>query len=64
MSSINDFEILRKLGEGTYSIVYKVKRIIDGNEYALKKIKLLKLNQKERDNAINEVRFLASINNP
>jgi len=33
-----DFIILNKLGEGAFSTVYKVKRISDGNEYALKKV--------------------------
>ena len=61
---IRDFQILSKLGEGAYSVVYKVKRITDGVEYALKKIKLLDLKEKERENALNEVRLLASIRHP
>lgn len=32
-------------------------------EYALKKVKLAGLSEKERENAINEVRILASIKN-
>lgn len=35
----------------------------DGEFYALKKVKLGKLSEKEKDNAINEVRILASIKN-
>ena len=35
----------------------------DGEIYALKKVKLGKLSDKEKDNAINEVRILASIKN-
>jgi NIMA (never in mitosis gene a)-related kinase len=34
----------------------------DGREYALKKVKLPQLSEKEKDNALNEVRLLASIN--
>ncbi len=48
-------------GEGAYSSVYKVKRIADGCEYALKKVKLLNLSDKEKQNALNEVRILASV---
>ena len=55
------FEIISKLGEGSYSTVLKVKRIKDNNIYALKKVKLLKLKEKEKTNALNEVRILVSI---
>ena len=58
---MNDFQITSKLGEGAYSIVYQVRRLIDGNIYALKKVKLINLSEKERKNALNEVRLLASI---
>lgn len=54
---IKDFQILSKLGEGAYSAVYKVRRVTDGEEYALKRVKLLNLNEKEKDNAINEIRI-------
>ena len=32
--------------------------------YALKKVKMLNLSDKEKENALNEVRILASINQP
>jgi NIMA (never in mitosis gene a)-related kinase len=38
-----------------------VKRIVDGNFYALKMVEMRNLSEKEKDNAINEVRILASI---
>jgi NIMA (never in mitosis gene a)-related kinase 1/4/5 len=41
-----------------------VKRTIDQLEYALKKVKLHNLSEKEKENAINEVRILASIKHP
>lgn len=50
------------IGDGAYSQVYKVKRFEDGEVYALKKVKLGNLSEKEKENAINEVRILASIN--
>jgi len=52
------------LGDGSYSSVYKVRRIIDGEVYALKKVKIQNLSDKEKENALNEVRILASIKNP
>ena len=59
--SLRDFIILDKIGDGAYSEVYKVKRTSDNSIYALKKVKMGKLSQKERENALNEVRILASI---
>jgi NIMA (never in mitosis gene a)-related kinase len=58
---MDDFQILSKLGEGAYSIVYKVMRKVDKKIYALKKVKLLNLSDKEKENALNEVRILASV---
>ena len=36
----------------------------DGTVYALKKVKMQKLSNKEKESALNEVRILASINHP
>lgn len=68
--SVSEFQILAKLGkwrnldpagDGSYSCVYKVRRIEDNQEYALKKVKMLNLSDREKENALNEVRILASI---
>ena len=58
---MNEFQIQSKLGEGAYSIVYKVVRKTDIQIYALKKVKLLNLSEKEKLNALSEVRILASV---
>ena len=52
---------IKNSGEGAYSVVHKVKRLVDGELYALKKVKLANLSEKEKQNALNEVRILASI---
>ena len=44
--------------------MYKVRRITDGKDYALKRVKMSKLSDKEQANALNEVRILASIRHP
>jgi len=59
--SLNDFEVIKRLGEGAYSSVYHVRRLLDNQAYALKKVKMGKLSDKEKENALNEVRILASI---
>ena len=55
------FEILEKLGDGAYSVVYKVRRKEDSKIYALKKVRLQNLSEKEKENSLNEVRILASV---
>jgi NIMA (never in mitosis gene a)-related kinase len=58
---MRDFQLVSKIGEGAYSVVYKVKRLNDGQEYALKKVRMGGLSNKEKENAVNEVRILASL---
>jgi len=55
---------MNKLGEGAFSSVFKVRRTSDGCVYALKKVKMGSLGEKEKANALNEVRILASIEHP
>jgi serine/threonine protein kinase len=56
-----DFKIVKLLGKGTYGAVYKVVRKSDNEEYALKEVSLKALKKREREDAVNEVRVLASI---
>ena len=61
---MKNFEVINKLGDGAYSEVFKVKRKIDNKIYALKKVKLKNLKEKEKANSLNEIRILASIKSP
>ncbi|CAD8210657.1 unnamed protein product [Paramecium octaurelia] len=63
-STIQDFNILEKLGEGSFSSVYKVQRKSDGQYYAMKKVNISQQSLKERENALNEIRILASLDSP
>ena len=45
---MKDFQVLQKLVSGSFSDVYKVKRISDQEDYAMKKVKMPKLTQKEK----------------
>merc|ERR1719265_1982998 len=60
-AGLSDFKQLARLGDGAFSVVYKVQRLADGEIYALKMVKLPKLKSKEKQNALNEVRLLASV---
>lgn len=62
--SLSHFDLLSKIGEGAYSQVFRARRIRDGKIYALKKVKIMELNEKEKQNALNEVRILASVQHP
>jgi NIMA (never in mitosis gene a)-related kinase len=61
---MSDFEVIKQLGTGSFSSVYKVMRKSDRIIYALKKVKMAELSSKEKENALNEVRILASIISP
>jgi NIMA (never in mitosis gene a)-related kinase 1/4/5 len=64
LMSLKDFELMSKLGDGSYSTVFKVRRLEDGEFYALKRVKMGGLSSRERENALNEIRILASIKHP
>jgi serine/threonine protein kinase len=59
--SIKDFDIIQTLGKGSFGSVHKVKRKADGMFYAMKKVPFVKLTDKEKEGALNEVRLIASI---
>eukprot|EP01041_Mallomonas_annulata_P003100 gene3100-6089_t len=59
--SLKDFRIQETLGKGSFATVYKVTRKSDGKIYALKRAKIGKMSKKEISDALNEIRFLASI---
>jgi len=64
MSSVRDFEKKKVLGKGSSGTVYHVKRLSDKKSYALKEVSLSGLGPKEKDDALNEVRLLASVAHP
>ena len=63
-TSMKDFKIEKILGKGSFGSVYLVTRKEDQKIYALKSVFMEKLNKKEQENSVNEVRILASVNHP
>jgi serine/threonine protein kinase len=43
---------------------YQVQRLTDGQTYALKEMDVRAMSQVEREDAVNEIRLLASVQNP
>lgn len=58
---MNGFQLLKFLGKGTFGAVYEARREIDGQRYAIKKVDTRKMSTKDRAEAVNEIRVLASI---
>eukprot|EP01032_Pedospumella_encystans_P019017 gene19017-21633_t len=63
-SKLVDFEVLSRLGSGSFGTVYKVRRIVDENLYVIKNVRIIELSFKEQSEAINEVQILAQLKSP
>jgi NIMA (never in mitosis gene a)-related kinase len=62
--SLNDFEFLKELGKGAFGTVFTAKRKADNQIYAMKRVNISKMTIRDRENALNEIRVLASICHP
>jgi serine/threonine protein kinase len=60
-SSLRDFRDLKLIGKGSFGRVYRCIRISDGCDYAMKEVAIKAMSQREREDAVNEVRILASV---
>ena len=60
--SFQNYQIGKKLGEGAFGSVCIVTNKTDKKLYAMKSVKMSKLDLKEKQNALNEIRYLYSLN--
>jgi len=54
-------QVVKFIGKGSFGSVYRVRRLSDGMDYAMKQINVTQMNSQERKKAINEIRILASV---
>jgi NIMA (never in mitosis gene a)-related kinase len=59
--SLSDFRVEKLLGKGSFGDVYKAIRKDDNETYALKRVDITQMDGKEISDAMNEIRFLASM---
>jgi NIMA (never in mitosis gene a)-related kinase len=64
MGEIHQFDILTKIGSGSFGTVYKVRRKADQLLYVIKNIRIVELAFKEQNDAINECQILAQLDSP
>ena len=62
--SMNDFKMGNIIGKGAFGSVLIVTRKKDDKRYAMKRVNIGKLNKKERESSLNEIRILASLSHP
>ncbi|NWV49922.1 E2AK1 kinase, partial [Daphoenositta chrysoptera] len=61
---LNEFEEVARLGKGGYGKVYKVRNKLDGQFYAIKKIKIKKTTRRDCMKVLREVKVLAGLQHP
>ncbi|KAH8340622.1 hypothetical protein KR059_002742 [Drosophila kikkawai] len=61
LPKITDFEILEKLGAGSYATVYKARHKKQRTYHAIKYVEMSTLSQSSRENLITEIRLLRDL---
>ena len=62
--SIEDYQKIEKIGEGTYGVVYKARSIKTGQFVAMKKIRLESEDEGVPSTAIREISLLKELQHP
>jgi len=58
------YRIVAKLGKGSYGSIFVVRSLTDGKDYVMKRIPLLELDKRERDQVKLEVRLMQNMGHP
>ena len=62
-SPTKNYEIVKQIGEGSYSKVYKAVRLVDNTIVAIKIVNITKMDKIMIHSTLNEIRILHSVNN-
>ena len=62
--SLNDFIFGKILGKGSFGTVNIVTRKQDNKIYAMKRVNISSLSDKDKQSSLNEIRILASLQHP
>ena len=62
--SVGKYKLRSKLGEGSYSTLWKAENLETGQEVAVKQVYLSKLNHTLKNSLDCELTFLSSVNHP
>ncbi|EAR89526.2 Serine/Threonine kinase domain protein (macronuclear) [Tetrahymena thermophila SB210] len=61
---IEEYDNLVKLGQGSYGVVYKGRKKSDGKTYVIKEINMKFMDQKQKQDAVNEGNLLKHLESP
>jgi len=64
MGSLEAYEVGKPIGKGQFSMVYKARSRSDGIMMALKKVAMAKMEEKEQEKCLKEVRLLEKLQHP
>ncbi|KAI1343393.1 kinase-like protein [Xylariaceae sp. FL0016] len=64
MTESDKYEVLEKIGHGSFGVIRKVRRKVDGMVVCRKEISYLKMSQKEREQLHAEFQILSSLRHP
>ncbi|KAH9599883.1 Protein kinase domain [Trypanosoma melophagium] len=61
---MNEYRILEKMATGSFGVIFKVRRVADNAIFVMKRIALTDLDEKQRQEAAQEIRVMSRLHHP